>query len=74
MLRPETDLIHHLSKTTSLVYQRAGALVQRVDLDLVNNRLVLRGRSRSFYRKQLAQEALLCSNLELPVVNEIVVY
>jgi hypothetical protein len=73
MLRPETDLVHHLGMTTSLVYQRAGALVQRVNLDLVNNRLILQGRSRSFYGKQLAQEALLSSNLELPVVNEIVV-
>lgn len=39
------------------IQRRAGGAIQGLAVTVVEGRVVLRGRSMSFYRKQLAQEA-----------------
>ncbi len=64
-----------LSKIAEAAQNRLrSSIVHRVSCEYSDGVLVLRGRSRSYYEKQVAQEAVKCINGVAQVINEIEVY
>jgi hypothetical protein len=60
-----------LGRLETLVHDRVWRQVEGLRVEACDNGVVLRGRCRTFYAKQLAQEAVLASSLFALVANHI---
>jgi hypothetical protein len=72
----ETDVVQtgsHLEALQVALRRRLGAQVRELEVVATERGLVLRGRARTYYAKQLAQEALLEKTPQPLVANEIAV-
>lgn len=65
------DLDESLRPMVIELHLRLGGRVRELSLSQFANRLVLRGQSKTYYAKQLAQEVVLSFADEAVVVNEI---
>lgn len=65
------DLDESLRPMVIELHLRLGGRVRELSLSQFANRLVLRGQSKTYYAKQLAQEVVLSFADEALVVNEI---
>lgn len=73
MLKQSTPLLIQLSYLQQNMREQLRFQIQNLRLELRNNEIVLLGRARSYYHKQLAQELVIKRNYAEKLANEILV-
>ena len=77
MIRPAADItqraVDPVLHYQRLIEQRTGSRVSRLGVEVNDGQIIIRGRSGSYYIKQLAQESLLdiAGDAGCEIVNEI---